>query len=249
MAETLIQGIRDFQDVIRLLEEHPEWQADLRRLLLTNDLLTLPEQMVRLTEDVRELATAQARTEQRLGTLMEQVAGLTEQVAGLTKQVAGLTEQVANLTKTTLGLSDDVAKLKGMGLETRLRLSGSPFFGVMLRKPQVLSRDEVTDLLDDAEDRGTLTPTEMREVQLADVIVRGVRRNDRTPVYLVVEVSWAVDTNDVRRAADRASFLAKTGTVAMPVVVGEKIGTRAAELAQTLQVWQMTDEEVIPPAA
>ena len=66
-------------------------------------------------------------------------------------------------------------------------------------------------------------------------------------VYLVVEVSWSVDTEDVERAARRAARLSKTGLPVLPVVAGETVRSPAAELAQTLQVWQMPDAEVIPP--
>ena len=52
MAATSIQDIRDFHDVVRLLEEHPEWRAELRCLILRDELLALPQQMARLTEQV-----------------------------------------------------------------------------------------------------------------------------------------------------------------------------------------------------
>lgn len=32
--------IQDFGDLVRLLEEHPEWRAELRRLVLPEELLT-----------------------------------------------------------------------------------------------------------------------------------------------------------------------------------------------------------------
>ena len=34
--------LRDFQDLVRLLREHPDWREELRALLLTQELLTLP---------------------------------------------------------------------------------------------------------------------------------------------------------------------------------------------------------------
>jgi hypothetical protein len=52
MAENLTPEIKDFHDIIRLLETYPEWRADLRRLVLTDDLLALPNQMARLTAQV-----------------------------------------------------------------------------------------------------------------------------------------------------------------------------------------------------
>ena len=68
-------------------------------------------------------------------------------------------------------------------------------------------------------------------------------------MYLVVEVSWTVDIRDVERAARRAALLAKTGTVTLLVVAGEKIGERAAALAKELKVWQLTDDAITEPAA
>jgi hypothetical protein len=46
--------IQDLHDVIRLLQEHPDWRAELRRVLLTSELLELPEL-------VREIVAIQRR--------------------------------------------------------------------------------------------------------------------------------------------------------------------------------------------
>jgi hypothetical protein len=34
--------VDDLQDLLRLLEQHPEWRAELRRYVLTEELLELP---------------------------------------------------------------------------------------------------------------------------------------------------------------------------------------------------------------
>ena len=70
--------VQDFHDLVALLTQHPEWRAEIRRLVLTEELLALPQ-------IVRDLAEAQQRTEQ-------QVAQLTQQVAQLTQQVAQIVE-------------------------------------------------------------------------------------------------------------------------------------------------------------
>lgn len=51
--------VREFRDLIGLLEQHPEWRTEIRRLVLTEELLSLPQV-------VHELAEAQRRTEQRI---------------------------------------------------------------------------------------------------------------------------------------------------------------------------------------
>lgn len=50
--------VEEFRDLIRLLEERPESRAELRRLLLTDELLTLPQLVQALTE-AQERALAQ----------------------------------------------------------------------------------------------------------------------------------------------------------------------------------------------
>src|SRR5712691_5088613 len=56
--------VEDFQDLLRLLEQRPEWRAELRRYVLSDDVVELPSL-------VRGLAEAQARTEQRVAELAQ----------------------------------------------------------------------------------------------------------------------------------------------------------------------------------
>jgi len=52
--------VTDFADLTRLLAERPEWQAELRSLILSEDLLALPVIVGELAEAQRELAEARA---------------------------------------------------------------------------------------------------------------------------------------------------------------------------------------------
>ncbi len=52
--------VDDFVDLLRLLEAHPEWRAQLRSLLLSEELLTVPERLARI-EQVLVEETAQLR--------------------------------------------------------------------------------------------------------------------------------------------------------------------------------------------
>jgi len=62
--------ITDFHDLVQLLERHEEWRKELRRLLLTDELLNLPNAVQELHRHVdrrfAELAEAQRRTEESL---------------------------------------------------------------------------------------------------------------------------------------------------------------------------------------
>jgi len=58
--------VNDFRDLIALLEARPDWRAELRRLVLSDELLRLPEEMRELTAVVRDLAEQMRRSETRL---------------------------------------------------------------------------------------------------------------------------------------------------------------------------------------
>jgi len=70
--------VSDFHTLVEMAYKHPEWRAELRQLVLTEEILSLP-QVVRelaeaqkeLAEAQRELAAAQVRTEQRVEELAE----------------------------------------------------------------------------------------------------------------------------------------------------------------------------------
>ena len=225
--------VEDFRDLIRIVEERPEWRADLRRLVLTDELLSLPEQVAKLTGQVAGLAEAQRRTE--------------VQVAELTGQVAKLTGQVTGLTLIVQTMAGDVGDLKGESLEHRYRDRAPAYLARLVRRARVLSTAELVSLLEDAVERGEISEAEAAEVGWADLVVRGRRREDGTEVYVVVEVSWGVGPHDVERAVHRAALLAQLGTPALPMVAGKTVTDEAARLLRTTPVWQLIDGRVVPP--
>jgi len=112
--------VEDLNDLIRILKQHPEWCMELRRVLLTDELLQLPELMRELIEVSRqhsaaiaELAEAQRRTEQRLQQLSEEFAAyrqLTDQRFAETNQrFAELAEAQRRTEQRLQQLSEEFA--------------------------------------------------------------------------------------------------------------------------------------------
>ena len=165
---------------------HPEWRVELRRLVLTDELLALPEQVGVLTREVTALAVSQQRLEE---------------------QMTALTMQVTSLARSVQTLTDDVGELKGKSLEADYRTKGPAYFGRLVRRPHVLTSDELVTLVEHAREHGILSDAEAQELYDADLVVRGRRAVDGTEVYLVVEVSWGVGPYDVERAARHAALL------------------------------------------
>jgi hypothetical protein len=82
--------VQDFHDLVRLLEAHPQWRTELRHLLLTDELLALPD-------IVRELVAAQRRTEERVGELAAAQRRTEERVEELAAAQRRTEERVATL--------------------------------------------------------------------------------------------------------------------------------------------------------
>ena len=104
-------SVEDFHDLLRLLEERPEWRAELRRVVLSEDVLRLPEQ----------LAQARQETDRRFQELAARVEALAEQIAALTERMDALTERMDALTAHVSTLTGHVGSLRGEALEERYR--------------------------------------------------------------------------------------------------------------------------------
>jgi hypothetical protein len=246
--------VEEFRDLVRILEERPEWRAELRRLVLTDEILTLPEL-------VRALVEAQHRTEQRVATIEEQLAALIEtqqrteaQIIALVEaqrrteqQIAALVEAQRRADQRIGTLTNDVADVKGVVLELRYHHRAHAYFAPLIRRTRVLSPEEIDTLLEAAIEQGLLSEAEADEILLADLLLRGRRRADNSEVYVVVEISWKIDPYDVERSVRRAALLSRMGTPAIPVVAGKEVIEEAANLADMLQVWQLTNGQAIPP--
>src|SRR5262249_7034719 len=89
--------VDDFGDLLRLLDQHPEWRSELRRHVLTDELLELPALMRQLGERVDRLAQTQERTAEQLSALTARVDALTEAQARTEARVDALAAAQARI--------------------------------------------------------------------------------------------------------------------------------------------------------
>ena len=121
-------SVEEFHDLVRILEERPEWRSELRRLILTDHLLALPEQMTELrayTEQrFQALAAAQQRTEERLTALAaaqqhteERLTALADAQRRTEERLTTVSTQLADLIQVVHTFATDLGDLKGRNLE------------------------------------------------------------------------------------------------------------------------------------
>jgi len=219
-------AIESFDDLLRQLEDHPEWRERLRSMVLTDRLLALPDivadlavQVSALTERVEQVAELQRGTEMRLQGLIEQVSG-------------------------AVNRSDEAL---GYVVEERYRNRAHAHFQTIARRIRLLGAEALDDLLEPAVEAGIITDDEAADVRWADAVISG--RRDGEPVYLVLEASYTVDDSDVERAIRRASIVAKLGAPALPVVAGRKVLPRVPAEARARGVWVVSNGQAEAPQA
>lgn len=225
--------VEDFQDLLRLLEEHPEWQAELRRRLLTDELLELPALVRALAVQVDRLAEAQARTEERLSELAMQMSELAIRVGRIDDRVGRIDDRVGDHS--------------GRLLEIDYARKGAAYFSSIARRLRLVDPSRLANLLDDAVDENRLTRAERDEVMNTDVVFQGKRWEDQVDIYILVEVSWGIGRDDIERAWERSRILGKLGRPVVPVVAGKAIDYDYVQMARQRGVWRVLNGHAEPP--
>jgi hypothetical protein len=203
--------IETFEDLLKALREKPEWREELRRLILTEELLALPQKF--------EIFVHQ-------------------EFIPLKIKVDKLDQDVEILKQDVAILKQDVAELKGESFERRIRERAPAYFGRLIRRCRVISFEDLADTLDDALDKGVISETEKQDVLNIDVVTKGILKTDsEKQVIIAGEVSIKVDRVDVERAHERAKILERAfGMPAISVVIGRESTEGAKTKADELDV-------------
>ena len=231
--------INDISDLIRILRDDPAWAEAVRSVLLSQELLRLPEEVAALTRAFREHAET---TNRRLESLEAGQDELRQGQARLQTTVDGLQETVDGLQTTVNGVRGDLGNLSGSFFQRRAasfaeRVARRDFH---LRQTSLVHHaDQVGDStlkqkLNDAAEDATrdFTEDDAELVERADAVIAG-KAPDGTEVYLLVEMSVTVAKDDVDRAKDGAEVLQRAvGETTHALVIGEAITDEAATLAK-----------------
>lgn len=247
------------QDVLTLLRQDESFRDEVRRLVLTEELLRLPEQMAALATSLREhreqVREQMAALTQRLDALTQRVDALTQRVDALTQRVDalagrvdaltqavhGLERQMAALVDTVSSLRNETSDMKGTVQEIFYRNHGAAILGRHLRKATVV---EIADLMDRLDEAKPLSEEELHAMSLLDVVFQGEARPSGRSMYLAMEISYKVDESDVGRAVRRAAIMRERNLEVLPAVAGKTISPEADALARIERVLVIADGKI-----
>ncbi|MFN3741965.1 MAG: hypothetical protein ACK4VW_04765 [Anaerolineales bacterium] len=114
--------VAEYHAFVQLLYQHPEWRAEVRKLVLSEDILALPEIVRQLSVTVKELAEAQKRTDEQLQLLTQRVDALAEAQKRTDEQLQILTQRVDALTQRVDALTQRMDELAEAQKRTELRV-------------------------------------------------------------------------------------------------------------------------------
>ena len=200
------------------------------------------ERFDRLAESQQRLDEAMAQSQQRTDEAMAQSQQRTDEAQAQSRQrfdeaMAALSEsqrrtdeRFAQFMQSQQRMDNDIATLKGWGLELISRRRIPEFAKATgMRRLEEVPPAELRRIAEDACDYGHITEAEMDDVATADVVFYGRRRDSGAHAYLVAQASYSLHPSDVIRAVEQAAVLAKiTGIAAFPVVVGTHLTPEAA---------------------
>ena len=213
--------INDINDFVRILRENPDWAETIRSILLSKELLELPERFAAFVE----------ATNQNFHLVNQRLDRLEADVSVLKTDMAGVKGRLDNLSASDyeFKVEKNIGSLAGEYLRIRRTR--------VLKGPRAGLDYEFTERIEDAEDNGIITEEQNHELGRSDLIFAGRRRTDGTDLHVAAEISITIGNIDITRAAHRAGILELViGQPVMPAVIGAHIDEDRAALANANSV-------------
>jgi hypothetical protein len=190
--------------------------------------------------DVHDLRTA-------LTDLAEQQKITSAEVRNLAEQQKLTSASLRDLADTVRTLHIRTDKTAGWALEWVVGNRLPAFVGRHIKRCRVVGPMDVIESLENRPAIRELSDEDLDQLRRADLIATGVIDDEK--IYLVGEVSFTADNDDVLRAARRAAVLRKVGERAQPFVACDAIAPISAELARREGVWIIVEGRLLTPAA
>ena len=215
--------INDIGDLVRILREQPEWAEALRGVLLSRELLELPEEFANFVK------LTNANFETIYGRL-DNIDGRLDTMDGKFDAIDGRFDAIDGRLDNGFGINYE------MKVERNIRSYAGQQLG--LRNTRVLrgslsgQDSELEGTTEQAVENGVITWEQNDDLWLSDLIFTGRNRTDGSVHYFTAEVSITAGDHDVVRAAERArTFSLIVGQPVTPAVVSANVDEDRARLA------------------
>ena len=211
--------IHDIGDLVRVLQEQPQWAEALRGVLLSRELLDLPERFAEFVELTGKNFKA---VDARLGRLESDLSEFKVAVDARFQQVDERFDRMEGRMDNGFGTNYEVKAERSLASHAGQHLG---LRRVRVLKGTMAGRDPALEArLERAVDEGVITWEEHDQLLLADLIFTGRERSGSRELMAVAEVSITAGDYDVDRVAERSRIMGTvTGQTVTAVVISANV--------------------------
>ena len=237
--------INTIEDLVRLLDEKPEWAEALRTRILTRDLIELPAKFDHFRSEMyqfrSEMYQAMAQTNQRLNDFILDNDRRFEEAA-VDRQL--IRDDVNGLRSQLNGLRNDIGPIKAAHVRNVAREEVHDIArAVQCTFVRILDREQVYELLR-GQDTDGISSNELTSFRYADMFIEATDSQGDL-CYLAVEVSFTADFRDTARAVRNAGFLTRfTGRPAFAGVAGVRFDDEIASVLDSAFLYQVYERSL-----
>ena len=212
------------EDLLRALRENPEWKEAVRREILTEELINLPARFDRFAAKTEQFIDEQRQFNARIDDF---VVRTDRRFARMEGDISDMKDDfgMGRVTKDVEGIAHD------MGYKFVRRLGSSDLLAMVT-----------------SNDTSDLQIGDLRSFRVADLIIEA-NDEDGAVHYIAMEISFAADERDTRRAIRNAGFLTRfTGRPAYAAIASMRNDYRIQDVIDSGQVYwhRMDDREPRP---
>ncbi len=190
--------IHTSDDLLRVLRENPEWKAEVRREILTEELLSLPARFDRFVVKTEQFIEKTDRFIEKTDQFIDEQRQFNDRVEGF-------------MVRTDLRfgrIEDDISNMRGeYARNIAVGEAADIAEDMRFRMLRTLTRDDLRELLRTSDTTGIAT-SELQSFRRADLVIEAADA-DGVVHYIAVEISNVADERDTRRAIRNAGFLAR----------------------------------------
>ena len=213
-------SVDTIEDLMRILDEKPEWLVALRSRVLTQELLDLPEKLAQLAATFADFAAATTvaldELRERQGRLEE---GQLDLQTNLRRVDAGLAKLRGNFTRRIV-VEDAGIIAEDMGFIWKRNIPRRVLHN-MTRSP----------------DAAGFAAGDLHSFRMADLVMEVADANGDT-CYIAVEASYTADKRDTARALRNARYMTHfTGAPAYAAIASTYLDNRIADILNSGQVY------------
>ena len=229
--------INDVSDLVRILRDQPEWAETIRGVLLSRELLDLPDRFARFVDltdrnfqavnsrlDRLESGVAEfkASVDERFDRVDERLDHMDERLDHMDERFDRMDERFDRMDERFDRMDHRMDRMEGrmdngFGTNYEVKIERNipshagqhlGMRGVRVLRGTMTGRDtELAEQVERAADEGVITWEEHDQLLLVDLIFTGRSRTDGTTILAAAEVSITAGNFDVDRAVKRARML------------------------------------------